>query len=185
MKHNKTKHMRTLLWAVAVTAAAPLVFGMVQTQDLGDAMESASADSVSADDGVIYRDQLPGTYPLGTIKPDTTSRIEDMYVYIKAVARAYGDSVVLRWAISEYPEWEYLNHFGYDVYRVNDDADGFKLDTLAQRIRPLSLEQFKKCYPDTLDSIAYMGMGAIYGSGDMSPEMTTYEPGTIGAFSEM
>ena len=56
--------MRTLLWAVAVTAAAPLVFGMVQTQDLGDAMESASADSVSADDGVIYRDQLPGTYPL-------------------------------------------------------------------------------------------------------------------------
>ena len=38
MKHNKTKHMRTLLWAVAVTAAAPLVFGMVQTQDLGDAM---------------------------------------------------------------------------------------------------------------------------------------------------
>ena len=37
--------MRTLLWAVAVTAAAPLVFGMVQTQDLGDAMESASADS--------------------------------------------------------------------------------------------------------------------------------------------
>lgn len=72
--------MRTLLWAVAVTAAAPLVFGMVQTQDLGDAMESASADSVSADDGVIYRDQLPGTYPLGTIKPDTTSRIEDMYV---------------------------------------------------------------------------------------------------------
>lgn len=185
MKHNKTKHMRTLLWAVAVTAAAPLVFGMVQTQDLGDAMESASADSVSADDGVIYRDQLPGTYPLGTIKPDTTSRIEDMYVYIKATARAYGDSVVLRWAISEYPEWEYLNHFGYDVYRVNDDADGFKLDTLAQRIRPLSLEQFKKCYPDTVDSIAYMGMGAIYGSGDMYPEMTTYEPGTIGAFSEM
>ena len=48
--------MRTLLWAVAVTAAAPLVFGMVQTQDLGDAMEAASADSVSADDGVIYRD---------------------------------------------------------------------------------------------------------------------------------
>lgn len=183
MKETKKQYMRSLLWAVAAIIAVPYVFGM------GMSNKATTAPSASADDSIAdydeYRQQLPGTHPIGTLKPDTTFSERDMYVYIKAIARAYGDSVVLRWAVPSYPEWEYLNRFGYDVYRLDDDAPGFNLDTLARRIRPVSLEKFRKCYPDTIDSIAYLAMGSVYGSGDMTPEMTTYEPGSIGAFTEM
>lgn len=171
------------MWVVAAMLAAPLVFGMTQSHNSAAKATAIASDSAINDSG--YRRQLPGTHPLGTLKPDTSFRQEDLYVYIKAIGRAYGDSVVLRWAIPSYPEWEYMNFHGYDVYRVNDDAPGFSLDTLATRLKPISLEKFKKCYPDTTDSLAYMAMGAIYGSGDMTPEMTNYEPGTIGAFTEM
>lgn len=171
------------MWVAAAILAAPLFFGMTQLHNSATQIATEVKDSVVNDSN--YRQQLPGTHPLGTLKADTSFRQEDLYVYIKAIGRAYGDSIVIRWAIPSYPEWAYLNTQGYDIYRVNDDAPGFTLDTLATRLKPISLEKFKKCYPDTTDSLAYMAMGAIYGSGDMTPEMTNYEPGTIGAFTEM
>ncbi len=176
--------MRSTLWGIVAAMAAPLAYGMAQSLNTGDQGEAVAVDTTGYDSD--YRSQLPGTHPLGTLKADTSYRSEEnMYVHIKAIGRAYGDSVVLRWAVQSYPEWEYLNHYGYDVYRVEDDAPGFALDTLATGLKPYSLETFKRCYPDTVDSLAYMAMGSIYGGGDMTPEMAPYEPGTIGAFVEM
>ena len=131
-------------------------------------------------------DLLPGTYPVGTLSRDSVEdSIEDLYVYIKAVGRTYGDSIVLRWAVESYPEWDRLNRTGYDVLRHTEGEGEFLLDTLATGIRPMSLADFRRCYPDTIDSLAYMAMGAIYGEGDMTPEMTNYEPGSIGSFVEL
>ena len=162
MTKNNKLVMRLLVWAVATLFAASWLW---------------AAD--------INRKLLPGTYPLGTLRPDTGHRPEDVYVYIQAAARAYGDSVVLRWAVPSYPEWRYLNATGYDIYRADDAVPGFMLDTLATGVKPLGLERFRACYPDTVDSVAYMAIGALYGSGDMTPEMTNYEPGTVGAFTEL
>ncbi len=175
--------MRSILWVALAFFSTPWVFAVVQYRNQVQSQATAANDSVVEDSD--YRPQLPGTHPLGTLKGDTTFREEELYVYIKAIGRAYGDSVVLRWAVPSYTEWEYLNRTGYDVYRIDDEASGFDLDTLARCVKPLSLAQFRTCYPDTIDSIAYLAMGAIYGAGDMTPEMTTYEPGTIGAFTEM
>ena len=129
-------------------------------------------------------DLLPGTYPVGTLSRDSVDdSIEDLYVYIKAVGRTYGDSIVLRWAVESYPEWDRLNRTGYDVLRHTEGEGEFLLDTLATGIRPMSLADFRRCYPDTIDSLAYMAMGAIYGEGDMTPEMTNYEPEVSGLSS--
>ena len=75
-------------------------------------------------------DLLPGTYPVGTLSRDSVDdSIEDLYVYIKAVGRTYGDSIVLRWAVESYPEWDRLNRTGYDVLRHTEGEGEFLLDT--------------------------------------------------------
>lgn len=175
--------MRSILWGVAATVATPWVFGTIQSPNLTIPTPAQAGDTIVED--MYYRRQLPGTHPLGTLKPDTTDRVENLFVYIKAIGRTYGDSIVLRWAVASFPEWTYLNMTGYDVYRLDDDDPDFSIDTLARGVKPLPLEKFRKCYPDTIDSLAYLAMGSIYGSGDMTPEMTSYEPGTVGTFVEM
>ncbi len=127
---------------------------------------------------------LPGTYKPGTLKADTAT-LEDMKVNIALLARPYGDSVVLRWGLAAYPEWNYLTRSGVNILRHTDSDSHFTLDTLAMGLKPLTLEQFKARYPDEADSLAYMGMGAIYGTGELTPEQTGYEPGSIGSLAEI
>ena len=38
-------------------------------------------------------------------------------VRMRLLARSYGDSVVLRWAIDGFPEWRYLTQTGVNVFR--------------------------------------------------------------------
>ena len=85
--------------------------------------------------------------------------IEDLYVYIKAVGRTYGDSIVLRWAVESYPEWDRLNRTGYDVLRHTEGEGEFLLDTLATGIRPMSLADFRRCYP------RHDRLAGLYGHG--------------------
>lgn len=77
MKETKKQYMRSLLWAVAAIIAVPCIFGM------GMSHKAATAPSASADDSIAdydeFRQQLPGTHPIGTLKPDTTFRERDMY----------------------------------------------------------------------------------------------------------
>ncbi len=176
MNKDRYNKMRILLWAVLAAVCSSAVKAFVDIPQPHLAAEHP--------DGAESRDSLlPGTYPVGTLKGDSTE--VDMTQYIQALARTYGDSIVLRWAISSFPEWVYLNHTGYDILRHCDDEPGFSLDTLATGLRPWSLQKFKAHYPDQSDSLAYMAMGALYGTGDMTAEMTNYEPGSVGAFAEL
>lgn len=177
-------NMKALVWLLVAAVCVPCMLSWAATIPWRAPLGVAVGDTIvqEADDD----DLLPGTYPVGTLSRDSVEdSIEDLYVYIKAVGRTYGDSVVLRWAVESYPEWDRLNRTGYDVLRHTEGEGEFLLDTLATGIRPMSLADFRRCYPDTIDSLAYLAMGAIYGEGDMTPEMTNYEPGSIGALVEL
>lgn len=184
MMKQQYNNMKALVWLLAAAVCVPCMLSWAATIPWRAPLGVAVGDTIvqEADDD----DLLPGTYPVGTLSRDSVEdSIEDLYVYIKAVGRTYGDSIVLRWAVESYPEWDRLNRTGYDVLRHTEGEGEFLLDTLATGIRPMSLADFRRCYPDTIDSLAYMAMGAIYGEGDMTPEMTNYEPGSIGSFVEL
>ena len=181
--------MKNILWILISLMVAPVVSGMIDAQvvktdkrDVEDIL--AEVDSQKNVDYGNYLDRLPGTHPVGSLSVDTTSG-EGMWANIVATYRTYGDSVVLRWVVDQYPEWTYLNSTGYDVLRYDANEKFTHFDTLATRLRPMPLERFRECYPDTIDSLAYMAMGAVYGTGDMTFEETGYEPGSPGAFAEL
>lgn len=148
-------NMKALVWLLAAAVCVPCMLSWAATTPWRAPLGVAVGDTIvqEADDD----DLLPGTYPVGTLSRDSVEdSIEDLYVYIKAVGRTYGDSIVLRWAVESYPEWDRLNRTGYDVLRHTEGEGEFLLDTLATGIRPMSLADFRRCYPDTIDSLAYL-----------------------------
>ncbi len=90
---------------------------------------------------------------------------------IKLLTRAYGDSIVLRWAAEDYVSWKYLADFGVNVLRVPKDSTrrGLHIDTLAYGLKPLTLEQFQAKYPPT-DSLAKVPQGVLYGEAENRKE---------------
>ncbi len=188
---KKGNGMKTLLWATIVALCTPLAFAMSvssssRTAGVNDTIEAGSGDTTGIGNGFYEGASISKA---DSLLMDSLRRqqrdLDEMNVYIKGLARTYGDSVVVRWAIGSYPEWYYLARTGVSIFRHDESSKQFDLDTLAMGLKPLSLEQFKQRYPDTNDSIAYMAMGAVYGTGDLRPEQTKYEPGTIGAFSAL
>lgn len=85
---------------------------------------------------------------------------------IKLLTRAYGDSIVLRWAAEDYVSWKYLADFGVNVLRVpKDEQRGLHIDTLAYGLKPLTQEQWQAKYPRT-DSLALVPQGVLYGEAE-------------------
>lgn len=126
---------------------------------------------------------LPGTSLAPRV--GSTAAAEDINVPIEVVARAYGDSVTLRWAIASYPEWRYLTRTGVDILRHDAAGTGFSVDTLARGVKPLSLDAFRSRYPDQADSLAYLAMGSLYGEGEMTPEETPYYSKSVEALGDV
>lgn len=128
---------------------------------------------------------IPGT----TTKPQLDSalrRVDDKpEAPIQVATRAYGDSITLRWAVGEWPDWRYLTLTGVDVLRHEEGTQGFELDTLARCLKPFSLDEFRVHYPDTTDALAYLAMGSLYGAGELTPQETSYDSKTIAAMSEV
>ena len=114
---------------------------------------------------------------------DTTDA--EAYVPIAAVARTYGDSITLRWAIGSYPEWLYLMRTGVDILRHDEGDKQFTLDTLVHGLRPLGLEEFRRRYPDENDSLAYLAMASLYGKGALTNEDTPYYSQSAEAWMEV
>lgn len=87
---------------------------------------------------------------------------------IHLMTRAYGDSIVLRWAAEDFASYNYLARLGVNVLRVpKTKADGspfedFRIDTLAYKLVPKTLEAFRSTYAEN-DSNAYVAMGLLYG----------------------
>ena len=85
---------------------------------------------------------------------------------IKLLTRAYGDSIVLRWAAEDYVTWRYLAAYGVNVLRVpKDDPAADNIDTLAYALKPLSLDRWLARYPQG-DSVAMVPAGVLYGDAE-------------------
>ena len=116
MMKQQNNQMKGLVWLLVAAVCVPCMLSWAATSSWRAPLGVAAVDTVVQQDG--DDDLLPGTYPVGTLSRDSVDdSIEDLYVYIKAVGRTYGDSIVLRWAVESYPEWDRLNRTGYDVLR--------------------------------------------------------------------
>lgn len=186
---NIFNNKKVLLWAALAAIALP----SVATMSRGGASDKDNVYVDSTADSRLYREYLPGTLPLEVVeqiqeilREDSTYREQGLSVDIKVLARTYGDSIVLRWGLSEYPEWNYLNKTGVSILRICLSGEGYsRIDTLTTGLKPLSLDDFKARYPDQTDSLAYIAMGSLYGSGELTMEQTKYEPGSLGALTEI
>lgn len=173
----KYTNMKGLVWMALALFAMPAVASLASI-GIDASSKSAAPDAIGSDTITEYFSMSPASRNQG--------KIIDTPAELSLICRTYGDSVVLRWGVSTFPAWSYLNHTGYSVYRVDvSTGSDFVVDTLAEGIMPLSLDAFRNRYPDQNDSIAYMAMGAIYGTGDLTPEQTGYEPGSIFSLGEI
>ncbi len=139
---------------------------------LAAAAQLPSPDSIS----VVRRpapDSLALLPPQQAVRPLVRSRLNLM-------ARAYGDSIVLRWAPEDYVSWKYLNRTGYTLLRVSDAG----IDTLAHALKPISREQMLQKYSQT-DSLAAIAAEVTWGEGYKRYSQTRNRPGTMGALVEM
>ncbi len=160
--------LKSLIWIAGAGLLAQSVVATV----------SASGNEPELSAAEIQTDTINGDLSGMIAEPEVSSQIV-------AMARSYGDSVVLRWATNDYVEWVYLRNYGVDIYRVDRNAGTFRIDTLARALKPLSLEKFRKVYPDTVDSLAYAAMGVLYGKNGLKEEQTEFEPGSTGALMEL
>lgn len=137
------------------------------------------------------QDEVPADLPEGTVFNDSIEVVEDstqmqvgiVDTKIHLLARTYGDSIVLRWAPEDYATWRHINRVGMDVLRYSEDAP-FTADTLAHRLRPYTLEQFRQRYPTT-DTLAYVAAGLLYDENRTRPTATKNPPGTLGSLYEI
>lgn len=137
------------------------------------------------------QDEIPADLPEGTVFTDDSLAVEDstqlqvgiVDTKIHLLSRTYGDSIVLRWAPEDYATWRYINRVGMDVLRYSKDRP-FDADTLAHRLRPFTLEQFRRRYPTT-DSLAMMAAGLLYDENRTRPTATKNPPGTLGSLYEI
>ena len=82
---------------------------------------------------------------------------------IRLIAKAYGDSVVLRWAPSTPAAWQLLNTTGYKILRMGKASVEGNWTVLNERpILPLSLDAMKKSL-DRNNKYAAIAAQALYG----------------------
>lgn len=107
---------------------------------------------------------------------------------IHLLARTYGDSIVLRWAAEDYVSWQYLNAVGVNIYRYTlpdgKKQNSVRMDTLALRLKPASLERWRALYPET-DSLAGVAMGTLYGEGGFTQDQSRHGTGEMGALLDV
>ena len=137
------------------------------------------------------QDEIPADLPEGTVFNDSLEVVVDstqmevgiVDTKIHLLSRTYGDSIFLRWAPEDYATWRYVNRVGMDVLRYSEDRP-FDADTLAHRLRPYTLEQFRQRYPTT-DTLAMTAAGLLYDENRTRPTATKNPPGTLGSLYEI
>ena len=148
----------------------------------------APDDTVNVGQQVDTRDYLPGEIrdTAEFLRENSTPRNYESKIHL--LARTYGDSIVLRWAPEDYVSWQYLNTVGVNIYRMSlPDGKNLKplrIDTLAMRLKPASLERWRALYPES-DSLAAVAMGTLYGEGGFTQDQSRHGTGEMGALLDV
>ena len=158
------------------------------------AMDSADIEEVNAEDTLNVsqqagtHDYLPGEVrdTAGLFRREGTPRDYESKIHL--LARTYGDSIVLRWAPEDYVSWQYLNAVGVNIYRYTlpdgKKQNNVRMDTLALRLKPASLEQWRTLYPES-DSLAAIAMGTLYSEGGFTQDQSRHGTGEMGALLDV
>ena len=161
---------------------------MMLTADSADLVEDDAAtvsDTVTpkAEERLYLPRELRET-PLD--EGNATKRNYESVIHL--LARTYGDSIVLRWAAEDYVSWQYLNAVGVNIYRYTlpdgKKQNSVRMDTLALRLKPASLERWRALYPET-DSLAGVAMGTLYGEGGFTQDQSRHGTGEMGALLDV
>ena len=148
----------------------------------------APNDTVNVGQQADTRDYLPGEIrdTAEFLREESTPRNYESKIHL--LARTYGDSIVLRWAPEDYVSWQYLNTVGVNIYRMSlPDGKNLKplrIDTLAMRLKPASLERWRALYPES-DSLAAVAMGTLYGEGGFTQDQSRHGTGEMGALLDV
>ena len=118
------------------------------------------------------------------VEPEDTTQGDVHWFRLHAVARTYGDRMMVRWAPDEFVPWKYLNGYGYMVQRVTHRPDGsLKSDTIAPLVHPLTRKQFMERFEEN-DSLAGAAVQTIFGQMT-NLNQTEHSPGTAGSIMEV
>jgi hypothetical protein len=83
---------------------------------------------------------------------------------IRVIAKAYGDSIVVRWAPTAAWAWSGCNVVGYTIERIEVSTPGIPRQKLtAQPLRPLTLDQLKAAFGRD-DKYAAIAAQCLYGT---------------------
>lgn len=99
------------------------------------------------------------------------------HLSLHAMAKAYGDSVVIRWAPGDATAWKLCNDSGYQVVRTDytDPKHPVTTSLTLKALLPMSLTQMKN-HLDTADQYAAIAAQAMYGDNF---ELTNVPPATF------
>jgi fibronectin type 3 domain-containing protein len=101
---------------------------------------------------------------MGALGQKTHSAPPVYHAAIRVLARAYGDSIVIRWAPTAAWAWSGCNVAGYTIERIEISAPGNPRQKLnPQPLRPLTLDQFKASFGRD-DKYAAIAAQCLYGT---------------------
>ena len=169
---NNNRGLKNIIWVVGAAMIAQTIVATTS------AVNDATIPEI--DSSIIEREESEIPFS-EMIVPETESDYPKPFI----LTRAYGDSIVLRWATNSYVDWLYLRTKGVTISRLTHTKEGLRMDTIVRCLKPLSYDEFRKVYPDTVDSLAYGAMGVLYGKNNMTEEQTDYEPGTPGSMMDL
>ena len=86
----------------------------------------------------------------------------DLHSAIRVKAKAYSDSIVIRWAPADAWAWVLLNNTGYVIERTDYSNPAQPKKTVLAVIKPYTLEKFKSSFGRN-DKYAAIGAQALYG----------------------
>jgi len=186
MKRNALFRIGLLTAVMSVFSWGLPVSGQVvttQDDDEGGGLQTpGKADEVIKDTLDLPLDTLYNYYEeLHAMQDSLDAEVQVAQFRLQMLARAYGDSIVIRWAPDEYVPWKFLN--GYGCYLIRDERSSTSMgDTLAL-LKPMNKYEFAKLFSDT-DTMAFAAMQTIFGEGTKM-DNTKYAPGSAGSIMEI
>lgn len=101
---------------------------------------------------------------------------------LQGQARAYDDSIAIRWMPDDYMPWRFLNGAGYIIDRITFADDSIYIDSLTT-VRPMNRYVMEKTFAPT-DTLAGAAMQLIYGE-TTKLNNTAATPGSMGSIMEV
>ena len=114
---NNNRGLKNIIWVVGAAMIAQTIVATTS------AVNDATIPEI--DSSMIEREESEIPFS-EMIVPETESDYPKPFI----LTRAYGDSIVLRWATNSYVDWLYLRTKGVTISRLTRTKEGLRMDCL-------------------------------------------------------